>query len=282
MKIKFVLILLISQLFLLDTYSITAREVVDEIIKNTLGTPLNKTVDVFKEGNPDDQVTGIAVCMFATMEVLREAVKNKCNFIITHEPLYYNHLDATDQFKNDPVFNEKRKYILDNKLIIWRFHDYLHRAKPDRVLLAMAEKLDWKTYSKNEYYTQYQIPETTLEEVIKHLQAKIPGTSFNVVGNPSAKISNICFTPGSPGSMMHIQCFRTMNVDLVIGGEVQQWETYEYVRDAVAQGKNKAIIFMGHIPSENPGMEYTPDWLKTFITEVPIVFIDCGASYKTY
>jgi putative NIF3 family GTP cyclohydrolase 1 type 2 len=262
--------------------AITAQQLIDRIIKNATGSPFEKTVDVFKEGNPDDEVTGVIVCMFATMDILNEAVKNKSNLIIVHEPLYYNHTDETSQFKDDPVVNDKRNFIRQNNLIIWRFHDYAHSIKPDGFLAGMAEKLEWKDYATSQMFYEYKLPETSLEDIIKHLKTKFPQTSLTVVGNPLARISNICFTPGSPGSKIHIQCFTQKNADLVIGGEVQQWETYEYVRDAVAQGKNKSVIFLGHIPSENVGMEYTSRWLQKYITEVPVKFLESGASYRTY
>lgn len=278
--------LFLSSLFTLTAVcnisAITAQEVIDRIIKNVAGKPFANTVDVFKEGDPDTRVTGIAVCMFATMDVLRDAIKNNCNLIIVHEPLYYNHLDGISQFKDDAVVNDKRRFIRDNKLVIWRFHDYAHSIKPDGFLAGLAGKLEWKSYATDGVYDQYKLPETTLSEIIRHLKDKFPGTTLNVVGNPKAKISNVCFSPGAPGSMHHINCFNNKNADLVIGGEVSQWETYEYVRDAVAQGKNKAIIFLGHIPSENVGMEYCGNWLKTIITEVPVKFIESGLAYESY
>ena len=75
---------------------------------------------------------------------------------------------------------------------------------------------------------------------------------------------------------------KTRILEVIIGGEVPQWETYEYVRDAVSQGKKKAIIFLGHIPSENAGMEYAARWLRTFIRDIPVGYVDCGPSYTTY
>ena len=35
-------------------------------------------------------------------------------------------------------------------------------------------------------------------------------------------------------------------------GEAREWETVEYVDDAVAAGQKKALIIIGHIPSEQP------------------------------
>ena len=75
---------------------ITAREVVTEIQKQ-VGVQWQKdTVDTFKAGNPDTAVTGIAVTMMATMDVLQRASAKGLNFVITHEPTFYAHLDTPE------------------------------------------------------------------------------------------------------------------------------------------------------------------------------------------
>jgi hypothetical protein len=68
---------------------------------------------------------------------------------------------------------------------------------------------------------------------------------------------------------------------VVVAGEVPQWETYEYVRDAVSQERKKAIVFIGHINSEESGMKFCADWLKKFV-KVPVYFEECHSSYWTY
>jgi hypothetical protein len=90
----------------------TAREVVAAIQKN-VGVPWNsETVDTFKAGNPDTLVTGIAVTMMATLDVLQRAAEKRQNLIITHEPTFYNHLDIPeDMEQNDPVWTAKRTFI---------------------------------------------------------------------------------------------------------------------------------------------------------------------------
>ena len=120
--------------------NIPASKIIETIIKNTGSPAIPNTVDVIKEGSPDTPVKGIVTSMFATMDVLKQAVSKNCNLIIVHEPLYYNHLDETKQFKNDQVFLEKQRYIRDHKLVIWRFHDYIHSMKPDGVALGMVCK----------------------------------------------------------------------------------------------------------------------------------------------
>ena len=257
-----------------------AAAVIELIVKKTEAPTFQNTVDVIKEGDPETPVTGIITTMFATMDVLKEAVAKKCNLIITHEPLYYNHLDNKEPFKNDPVFLEKQKFIIDNKLVIWRFHDYIHSMKPDGIAMGMLSKLGWENYKVNGLLDRFKIPETKLENLLQKLKLKFPECAFHVVGKPSMTVSKVAFAAGAPGSAMHINALK--DNDVVIAGEVPQWETYEYARDAVQQGKNKAVIFIGHINSEEAGMEYCATWLKTFINDLPVYFVSSGSSYWTY
>ena len=68
---------------------VTAQQVIDRI-KSQVGVPWqNETVDTFKAGNPATPVTGIAITMMATMDVLRRAVAAGDNLVITHEPTFY-------------------------------------------------------------------------------------------------------------------------------------------------------------------------------------------------
>ncbi len=75
---------------------LTARQVIERIQKH-VGVPWTEpTVDTFKAGNPDTPVTGVAVAMMATLDVLRRAAEAGNNLVITHEPTFYNHFDSTN------------------------------------------------------------------------------------------------------------------------------------------------------------------------------------------
>ncbi len=218
--------------------------------KYRLSAPVPNTVDIIKEGNPETQITGIVTCMFATMEVLKKAVEKNCNLIIAHEPLYYNHLDRTEKFQKDSVFLSKKKFITDHHLVVWRFHDYIHRIQPDGIISGMVEKLGWENNKVEGNPYKFSFPPITLREFLENLKKIFPKNPLNVVGDPSLKISGVMYIPGAAGSDMQIQALRDDDVQLVVAGEVPQWETYEYVRDAVAEGRKKAVIFLGHINSE--------------------------------
>jgi len=287
MRILFSLILIIALPLFVKGQNTTktvksAAQLIQTIIKKTGAEKVANTVDIIKEGSADTEVKGIVTCMFATMDVLRKAVEKNCNLIITHEPLYYNHYDSAEQFENDPVFLEKQQFIKDNNLVIWRFHDYIHRIQPDGIISGMVEKLDWSKNQLKDNPYRFSFPEMSLTDFLKSMKDTFPENGFHVVGDSTMQLSNVAIVPGASGTMAQIGQLRLSDVDVVIAGEVPQWETYEYVRDAVSQGRKKAIVFIGHINSEEAGMKFCADWLAEFVTDIPIHFLECGSSYWTY
>src|SRR5260370_21746924 len=63
------------------------------------------------------------------------------------------------------------------------------------------------------------------------------------------------------------------NVEVLLVGETREWETVEYAADAVTEGKRKALIIIGHVPSEQAGMEEGARWLKTVVKKVPVEIV---------
>lgn len=70
------------------------------------------------------------------------------------------------------------------------------------------------------------------------------------------------------------------DVDVVVVGEINEWETSEYARDAVRQKKNKALIILGHANSEEPGMKYLAEWLRPMLPAIGITFVPAGDPFR--
>ena len=258
----------------------TARQVIAEMQKNLSCQWSKETVDTFKSGKPDDVVTGIATCMFANMETLQKAVDNKCNLIIAHEPTFYNHMDNTDMLENDPVYQKKNEYIKQHGLIIFRFHDHWHQTAPDGICVGMVDKLGWKGNQVDPSMRYFKFEEQTVAEFAQKLQKKLKGSQLRIVGDPQMRFTNVALSVGASGSQRHINSLNSQSTELLVAGEAAEWETYQYVLDASMMGMKKAAIFTGHIPSEEAGMEYCAKWLKTFITEIPVVYIENSIAYR--
>lgn len=257
----------------------TARQVIAQMQKNLTCQWNKETVDTFKSGNPDDVVTGVATCMFANMETLEKAVAKGCNLIIAHEPTFYNHLD--EAMANDPVVQKKKEYIQKHGLIIFRFHDHWHMTQPDGIYVGMVDMLGWKANQTDQSMTYFKFEEQTVGDFAQKLQKKLKGSQLRIVGDPRMRFTNVALSVGAPGSKSHINYLNSQSTELLVAGEGQEWETYQYVLDASMMGLKKAAIFTGHIPSEEAGMAYCAQWLKTFVSEVPVVYIENSPAYQS-
>ncbi len=255
---------------------LTARDVIARI-QQQVGVPWQSdTVDTFKAGNPDSLVSGIAVTMMATLDVLQRAAAAGDNLIITHEPTFFDHLDISDQLPEkdtDPVLAAKRQFIAEHGLVIWRFHDHWHARNPDGIEAGMVHALGWEKFQDANNQYLFTIPETPLEKLAAEIKQKLGIRIVRVVGDPGLRITKLALAPGAAGLTRQAKALEMPGVQALVIGEAQEWEAVEYVADAVSEGRQKSLIILGHIPSEQAGMEECTSWLKTFVTEVPIQFV---------
>lgn len=260
--------------------NLTAREVVAQIQKQVGVEWKANTVDTFKAGNPDRRVTGIAVTMMATMDVLERASAKGLNFVITHEPTFYSHLDTPDGLpESDPVWAEKREFIEKRGMIVWRFHDHWHMRTPDGIEAGVVEALGWRKFRNPENQYLFVMPETTVKSLAEEVAKKLNSSVVRVVGDPEMKVTKVGLSPGAAGFQRETHALERDDVQMLIVGETREWETVEYVADAVTEGRNKALIVIGHIPSEQPGMEECTRWLKGFVKDVPVEFVPASQPF---
>jgi putative NIF3 family GTP cyclohydrolase 1 type 2 len=263
-------------------HRITAREIVAEIQRHVGGEWKKDTVDTFKAGNPDTPVTGVAVTMMATMDVLQRASAQGLNFVITHEPTFYAHLDVPEGIpESDPVWAEKRAFIEKHGMVVWRFHDHWHMRKPDGIEAGNVHTLGWEKFQRADNQYLFVMPETTVKALAEQVAKKLGSSVVRVVGDPGMKATNVGFSPGAAGSQREIRALEQDDVQVLLVGETREWETVEYVADAVSQGRKKALIVIGHIPSEQPGMEECTRWLKGFVKDVPVEFVPAKQPFRT-
>ena len=259
---------------------ITARDIV-AAIQGQVGVEWKKdTVDTFKAGNPDTKVTGIAVTMMATMDVLQRASSQGLNFVITHEPTFYAHLDKPEGLpENDAVWAEKRAFIEKHGMVIWRFHDHWHMRKPDGIEAGVVRTLGWEKFQTPDNQYLFVMPETTLRELAGNVAKSLGSPVVRVVGDPDMKLTKVGLSPGAAGFQRETHALERDDVQVLLVGETREWETVEYAADAVIEGRKKALIVIGHIPSEQPGMEECSRWLKGFVKSVPVEFVPAAQPF---
>jgi len=255
----------------------TADEVIRRI-KEHVGIPWRaETVDKIVAGDGSTAVKGIATTMMATLDVIQRASAAGKNLVITHEPTFWLHQDTTKGLENDATLKFKRDFIAKNNMVVFRFHDHWHMMKPDGIAFGMARDLGWEKYETGP--TEFVIPATPLSKLTAEIRAKLSIRAMRVVGDPNLSVKRVAASWGAGGRDGVIKLIARADVDAVIIGEGREWEVVEYAQDAIALGKKVALIILGHVPSEQSGMKYCAEWLRTFITDVPVEFVPAAEPF---
>ena len=160
----------------------TVGQIMDMFIKTVPGGPLENTVDTLKSGSRDTKVTGIVTAMFPTVKVIKKAISLGANFIVCHEPTFYNHTDDVSWLQNDEVYRYKADLLQSNNITVWRNHDYIHRLVPDGVTTALIAQLDWKQYQQTSN-TFLLNPNVSLGDLIKKIKDKLGSDKVRYVGD---------------------------------------------------------------------------------------------------
>ncbi len=254
----------------------TIQSVIDTILQSIPGAPLADTVDTFKSGDPAQPVTGIVTTFLASYAVIQRAAELGANLIITHEPTFYNHLDETDWIKDDPVYQAKRALLDAHGIVVWRFHDHWHMHQPDGIMSGVVRAMGWEAYLPDATMPLFTLPETTVGALAAELKAKLGVAMLRVVGDLAMPCRRVGLMVGAAGGTWQIGFLGGQSMDVLVTGEIHEWETCEYVRDAIAQGRKLALIVVGHANSEEPGMAYLVEWLRERVPGVPVTHVPVG------
>lgn len=220
--------------------------------------------------------------MMATLDVLKRAAANGDNFVITHEPTFYSHRDTLGilEAENDAVLAAKQKFIADHGLVVWRFHDIPHRMKPDLIMHGMVHALGWEKNQLDSSGEVFDLTPTTLGDLAKSVSGRLGASATRIIGDPGTRVSRVGLTEGFPGFSANRHVVQGHGLDVIVIGEDHEWEMIEYAKDAIDAGQLKGMIVIGHIASEQGGMEEVARWLKTFIAEVPVDFIPTREPFR--
>lgn len=250
---------------------VTVQSVMDALIA-PVGR-LEQTVDTLKCGDPSMKVTGIVTTFMPTQRVLEEALKRKANLVIAHEGLFFAHHDEAGEVRGGEVYRSKKQFLEESGIAVFRFHDYPHRYKPDAITEGLIRELEWGAYvRKHEPASSLlELPPATLREIVRYVKEKLDIPHVRYMGDPDMVLTRTGVLVGyRGGAATAVTLFEQEQVELMIYGEGPEWESPEYVRDALHQGRRRALIVLGHAESEEPGMKALAQKLAAQYPGVPV------------
>ena len=287
--------------------NVSAEEVIGRI-QTSLGTerPSNSS-DGFKAGDPNTPVKGIATTAMATVDVLKRASAAGANLVLTYEPTFFGRQDGPTppaapppssaaaqpngnnaraaaarmyfgMAADDPVYTAKKAFIEKNGLVVYRLRDGWRSRKENEMTTGLAESLGWTKYCVKPDDALYDIPKATAEGTVGYIRKKLNlRGGLRAVGDRKATVRRVLLFPGlmTPATMWQ----RYEETDLIIAGEVREWENTHYAADIYTVGEKRGLVTIGRVVSEDPGMRACSEWLKTVVKEMPAHWITVGDLY---
>ena len=258
-----------------------SKQLMDKLFLMDSAANYSHTCDTFKAGDVEREIKKVGVCMFATVEVIKQASEWGADLLITHEPVYYNHMDDVSKLQDDPVYLGKKAIVDESKMAICRIHDHMHHANLDRIALGEMQCLGLEyTHVSNPYYAvnRFELKEPIqASKLLERIKTVLGVRHARLCGDGNMEITHISGCFGTPGHILDE--IRDEWGQVVLAGEAAEWFECEYIRDAAALGMKKAMIVMGHIGSERAGMYHLSKTMEKDYPELDIKYFECDEVY---
>ncbi|MFW5737339.1 MAG: Nif3-like dinuclear metal center hexameric protein [Spirochaetota bacterium] len=260
----------------------TVQDIIDSITADVPGAPFDETVDTIKVGSADAEVTGVVTTFLATDRILHFAAEQGLNFVITHEPVFYNHTDETEPFAESLVLQAKLEFARENGITIWRCHDYAHSLEPDIIFEGVIGALQWEKYRvEADDVALFELTHRPRPTALANeLKSALSTSRVLLAGAPDAQCRRVALLVGAPGGRHQLRAAIRHDVDALVCGEINEWETPEYFRDAAYGGAKKALLVVGHEPSEEAGMAALAKRLEARFNELPVMHRPAGDALR--
>ena len=248
-------------------------------------TPADK-VDGIMAGDPDAEISGVAVTWLPNLDVLKRSAAAGLNFVIAHEPVFFWHpfyYPSGDEFhipagdlerkKTTVPGRAKQAVIADSNLVVYRLHDGWDQFAKFGMGYSLAECLGWSDRAVSDRYI-YELPPTRLANLASDIAQKLGKSGTRFVGDPDQVVRRVTLDWGSPGAIDILLRAHANGCDAAITGEVVEWRDVEFARDI-----GISLITAGHYATENIGMRSFYHWFKDQMAvphpSLRIEYIDC-------
>jgi len=154
----------------------------------------------------------------------------------------------------------------------------IYIVPPDNTVMGLIEALGWEAPA-SEPADVCNIPPMTLQALAEHIKQRLGLNTIQMVGDPESTCKTVAIMPGFPPSEAQIGILGQPDVDVLITGEIHEWETSEYVRDAAHLGYKKGLIVTGHYASEEPGIKRMVPWLQERLPNISITHVPAGSAF---
>ncbi|NLK97913.1 Nif3-like dinuclear metal center hexameric protein [Defluviitalea saccharophila] len=205
-------------------------------------------------GDMEQEVRRILIALDAIPEVIKEAIEEKVDLIITHHPFIFKPIK---HIRKDHVLGKSIYDLIQNNIALYSAHTNLDIAfgGTNDVLAQILElenitvlsELDLKSRNSEEKYGMGRIGTVkrsyTLDEFARFVQGKLKLPNIRIVGESNHIINKVALTTGS--GVSYLQDAVNKKADVFITGDVKFHDAQRALQLGIA------LIDAGHYGTEN-------------------------------
>ena len=231
------------------------------------------TTDVVLHGDPDTEAAGIAVTWLATDAVIRRAAELNCNFLISHEGLFY---PAFGSYSSEKDHHRAKRRLLDGLgITVFRCHDTWDRMPEVGICDAWADYLGLlgEPRSADCYYKICRLDGMTGEDVAQAVLEKIKplGQSYvHVIGDLQKQVSRLGV---GTGAITRLPAMHELGADIILASDdgIHTTNCGLWSCDL-----DIPVITVCHSTAELPGMMALADYVKALYPAHLVTYLPCG------
>lgn len=214
----------------------------------------------------DSDIEGIVVCWMISNKVLKFMKRNKYNFLIAHEDLYFPPEYVNGKKGEGIVSDYRKKFLQKYRINFLR----LHYTVDKNFIFDVFDKLSGgKLLIKENFYRIYEFNSLKLKDIALQIKKKYK-VKFLRITKPEKKLKRVGYLVGGLGLSINsrfIDKIISYNIDGVIAGEIDEYS----IRGLDDLGIG--IIEIGHEASEIPGLIEFTKYLKRKFPQIKVKFL---------
>ena len=236
------------------------------------------TEDHFLYGNPDSDVSGIAVAWIPTSDLIEEVAKKNLNLFITHEPAFYPGYENTESTRK--LIARKQDLLEQNNLVLLRCHDTWDRMPEHGIVDSWATALGFETLPRpvNSFYRICLTGNLTSSDLAQKVLEKVRPMGVSSVllfGDPKRNIRRMAV---GTGAITRLPDMHALEADLLLVTEdgMNYWTGAHWAHDL-----KLPLIIVNHAVSELHGMQALATYLQDQFPAVPVKYFDVDYKLST-
>lgn len=198
-------------------------------------------------GSEDTKISGICVCLDVSDAVIKKAIEQGCNTILSHHPFIFSKLNKID---TKTYFGKMLTDVIKNDINVISMHTNIDKAK-DGINQRLAQMLELENIEVLEEDAKFEGTGLGRVGTLKNsvslgtfceFVAKKLGTQVRIVGDTNTQINKVATGGGS--------CFELADMAIQKGCDVFVTGDIKYHQALDAQREGICIIDAGHYATE--------------------------------